>query len=450
MKNPPDMEAPDTTGPVIGHIPRQRMIVLFLVMLVTAAGNTAMQSVMPAIGTRLQVNDVWVNLAYSWSALLWVAFSPFWARRSDRRGRKAMMAVGMAGFISSFALCAGLLWIGLGGLLSPVLTLGLFALARGTYGAFGCAAPPAVMAYVASRTPPAERTQAVSLVSSSFSLGTVIGPAVAPLLILPGLGLTGPFVIFTFFGIATLVALRLGLPQDNPAFAARGRVMAAPFGTGGNDPLAPDEPEEEGQTIPRLSWHDRRLRPWVVAGLLGSHAQAALVGIVGFLVLDRLGLRADPGAGSGSIGLVLMCGALATLLAQWGIIPMFKLGPRLATLSGIWLSIAGVIVFALAQDLHAIALGYAIASAGFGIYRPGFFSGGSLAVTRHEQGQVAGIIASVSGAAYIVAPALGVWLYNHSEPAAFGAIVATCALVLVLGYRALAPDAELHRDGAGS
>ncbi|RZV33801.1 MAG: MFS transporter, partial [Sphingomonadaceae bacterium] len=49
------------------------MALLFAVMLVTAAGNTAMQSVMPSIGTALGVADVWISLAYSWSALLWVA-----------------------------------------------------------------------------------------------------------------------------------------------------------------------------------------------------------------------------------------------------------------------------------------------------------------------------------------------------------------------------------------
>ena len=36
-------------------ISRQRMILLFMVMLTTAAGNTAMQSVMPSIGTELGV-----------------------------------------------------------------------------------------------------------------------------------------------------------------------------------------------------------------------------------------------------------------------------------------------------------------------------------------------------------------------------------------------------------
>ncbi|HCY02284.1 MAG TPA: MFS transporter, partial [Erythrobacter sp.] len=64
------------------------MALLFAVMLTTAAGNTAMQSVMPSIGTSLGVDDVWISLAYSWSALLWVVCAPFWARKSDQRGRK--------------------------------------------------------------------------------------------------------------------------------------------------------------------------------------------------------------------------------------------------------------------------------------------------------------------------------------------------------------------------
>ena len=41
-----------------------RMALLFTVMLVTAAGNTAMQSVMPSIGTALEVSDVWISLFF--------------------------------------------------------------------------------------------------------------------------------------------------------------------------------------------------------------------------------------------------------------------------------------------------------------------------------------------------------------------------------------------------
>ena len=161
-------------------IPPDRMAVLFAVMLVAAAGNTAMQSILPAIGTTLHIPDVWVSLAFSWSALLWVLTAPHWARQSDKRGRKALMALGVVGFLSSMALCGLVLWAGLKGLIGAGVTFIVFALFRSLYGGLGSAAPPAVQAYVASRTDPDERTQALSLVSSSFGLGTVIGPAIAP------------------------------------------------------------------------------------------------------------------------------------------------------------------------------------------------------------------------------------------------------------------------------
>jgi MFS family permease len=427
-------------------ISRQRMALLFFVMLTTAAGNTAMQSVMPSIGTELGVADVWISLAYTWSALLWVVCAPMWARRSDRRGRKAMMALGLIGFIASFALCGFMLVLGLTGVLPALWTLLLFAASRSLYGGFGSAAPPAVQAYVASRTPRAERTQAMALIASSFGLGTVIGPALAPLLIFPATGLAGPFFAFALAGLVVLIALRVSLPDDDPMFAARGDVTAMPFSANSNQQVASgegnDDPEEMG--IPDLSWRDRRLRPWLVAGLVGGHAQAAFLGLSGFFILDRLGLRADPGAGAGPVGLVLMCGAIATLLAQWGLIPMLKLGPRNSTLWGMALSIVGVFAFGLSHSLHAMALGMAIAAMGFGLYRPGFTAGASLAVSRAEQGQVGGIVASMNGAAYIVAPAIGVWLYGHHPWTAFAIIGSLCAAVFVLGWRGLDRDEMLE------
>src|SRR5689334_21474044 len=109
------MEMPRSeTAPAHGvRLPRDRMALLFTVMLVTAAGNTAMQSVMPSIGTRLKVPDFWISLAYSWSAVLWMVMAPYWARRSDKRGRKAMMAIGLVGFTLSFTLCGLVLHGGL-------------------------------------------------------------------------------------------------------------------------------------------------------------------------------------------------------------------------------------------------------------------------------------------------------------------------------------------------
>lgn len=433
-----------------GAIPPSRMALLFTVMLVTAAGNTAMQSVMPSIGTALQVNDVWISLAYSWSALLWVVCAPIWARRSDRRGRKAMMALGLIGFVVSMLLCGLSLYAGLNGWLSALWTLVAFAAARSLYGGFGSAAPPAVQAYVAARTPRAERTQALSLIASSFGLGTVIGPALAPLMVLPllGFGLTGPFICFAVIGLAALVLLRLRLPNDEPQFAAK--AGPTPYSSGSGAPSDPGEgaDPENGEEPPRLSWLDPRLRPWIIAGFFGGHAQAMVLGVSGFLVLDRLGLRDTPTEGAGPVGLVLMSGAIATLLAQWGLIPRFDLGPRAATLWGIVTAAFGTLVLGLGESLHTIALGYAIASLGFGLFRPGTTAGTSLAVSRAEQGQASGIVASLAGASYIYAPALGVWLYGVSDWLGFGLMIALCAIVLILGWRGLQADEVLTRERA--
>lgn len=434
------------------QLPRSRMALLFMVMLVTAAGNTAMQSVMPSIGTHLHIADVWVSLAYSWSALLWMLLAPFWARRSDRRGRKAMMALGLVGFAVSFGLCGAALHFGLNGTIDGLTAILLFAAARSLYGTFGSAAPPAVQAYVASRTSRAERTQALSMVSSSFGLGTVLGPALAPLLILPGLGLIGPFAAFTLASVVVLVLLRLRLPDDDPRFAGRGEILGEPMSAssnprmGGATQAADDhlhgavEPDHHSadSKAGRLRWLDPRLRAWLAAGTLGGQAQSILLGVVGFLLLDRLGLRHQPDAAAGPIGLVLMCGAVATLLAQWGLIPMMKLGPRTSTLWGMGLVAIGTLGMAAGRDLHAIATGFAICSLGFGLFRPGFTSGASLAVTPAEQGQSAGIVAAVNGSAYIISPAIGVWLYNHSNWLAWGVVellAVSVMLICVFGMR---------------
>lgn len=425
-----------------------RMALLFTVMLVTAAGNTAMQSVMPSIGTALQVEDFWISLAYSWSALLWVTCAPIWARRSDKRGRKAMMALGLVGFITSMGLCGLALWAGLSGYMGALATLITFAAARSLYGLFGSAAPPAVQAYVAARTPRSERTNALSLIASSFGLGTVIGPVLAPLLVFSyfGIGLTGPFISFALIGVIALVLLRLRLPDDEPQFAARGQAVAYSGGsdasTEPNDDYEPDESEEPE----RLSWFDPRLRAWVLAGLIGGHAQAMIMGIAGFLVLDRLNLRSQPEEGATLVSLVLVFGALATLLAQWGLIPRFRIGPRAATLTGMSVAALGTAVLSVAGDVYALSLGFAIASLGFGLFRPGTTAGTSLSVTRAEQGQASGIVASVAGASFIYAPAVGVWLYNVNAPLAFGLIVALCLSVTAVGWRGLALDSELTRD----
>jgi MFS family permease len=306
-----------------------------------------------------------------------------------------------------------------------------------------------VQAYVASRTAPSERTQALSLVASSFGLGTVFGPVLAPLMVLPffGIGLTGPFICYALLGLAALIVLRLRLPDDEPRFPARGSAYGAPYGDGPHQEGAAGADHAADESEKRLRWTDGRVRAWVIAMLIGGHAQAMLLGIVGFLTLDRLGLRDAPAQGASMVSLVLVFGAIATLLAQWGLIPRFNIGPRAATVWGMAVAGAGSLILGASEDLFTLALGYAIASLGFGLFRPGTTAGTSLAVSRAEQGQASGLVASAAGASFIYAPPLGVWLYNQSDWLGVGLVVALCFAVTAIGWRGLQADSALTSDG---
>lgn len=452
MADSPDLEPlarKVSSFPDAQPIDSTRMAVLFSVMLVTASGNTAMQSILPTIGTQLHIPDFWVSAAFSWSALLWVYTAPKWARQSDHRGRKALMRLGMIGFTTSFALAGLALFLGLLGWYSALWTFILFALFRSLYGGLGSAAPPAVQAYVAARTARADRTKALSLISSSFGLGTIVGPAIAPLLIIPFLGLSSPMFAFAVIGILVMIALALKLPNDNPGYRARGVVTSEPYSSAPSSNSLKDEDdssEDEAFLPPQLRWRDERIKPWLITGILGGNAHALILGVVGFLVLDRLGLRDDPQMGIQMTGIVLMSGAAATLLAQWGLIPLLQMGPRSSILWGMVMSAGGCLLIGFSHDLHGIIIGFAVASLGFGLFRPGFTAGASLAVKRSEQNGVAGMVASVNGMAFILSPAIGVLLYTYAGPLPFWLATSICLFLFGWGFKTLQLDERIDSE----
>lgn len=395
-------------------ISKERFALLFAVMLVAASGNTAMQSLMPSIGRELGIPDLWVAVAFSLSAVVWVVTAPHWARRSDQRGRRALMRLGLYGFIGSMLICGTVLAAGLAGLLAPMIVFVIFILGRAVYGAFGSAAPPAVQAYVAARTEGDARTNALAAIASSFGLGTIIGPAIAPLFIFAPLGLSGPLIVFGGIGALVLAALALRLPDDTPSHSARGRIVEYPSVGGVNE--GPVQPDDE-RPLARLRWRDPRIFTWHMIGVIGGHGHAALLGVIGFLIIDRLSVPLDEA--QQWIAMVLIAGAAATLLAQWWLIPQLGLSPRMLVLWGSVVSAAGAVMTGISTGIYGITLGFALASLGFGFFRPGFTSGVSLAVGPDEQNAVAGMVTSVNGVAFILAPAIGVALYSLSMPLPF-------------------------------
>jgi MFS family permease len=402
---------------------------LYLAMLVAAAGNTALQTVMPAIGREVGIADFWVAIAYTWSAVLWVLLAPYWAEKSDRHGRKALTLLGLVGLILSMLLCGLVLDLGLHGVIGGSLTFALFALFRAIYGGLGCATPSATQAYLASKTRRSGRVAALTALASAFGLGTIIGPALAPLFVFAPVGLTGPLFGFALIAVVVSVAIFLWLPDDRHSRrTGRGAAMSYPSQASSVTGASVVAATASGRRR-RLRWSDPRIRPWILAGVVGGHAQAAILTCLGFFVIDRLGLPAY--GAQDSIAIVMMAGASATLGAQWGLIPRLGAGPRALIVWGSLIAAAGVTGTMLADNLYGLTIGFALASVGFGMTRPGFTAGASLAVPLAEQGAVAGVITSANGISFIAAPAIGMALYALDPNLPFAI---SGALLIVLAW----------------
>jgi MFS family permease len=374
--------------------------ILFSVSLIAAAGNMALQSVLPAIGREFRLSDTLVAGAFAISALMWTVASPFWARLSDTLGRKRVMMIGLAGFVASmsgFGLAAtsGLeQWLGAG------LAFIMMGVARTIYGVFGSAAPIASQAYVADRTSPEQRTQAMSLLASAQGLGTVIGPALAPFFVLPMIGLAGPMYAFALFGLVVLVIVWRKLPS--------GEVVRIPSPSGHRG--------DAGKGL----WKDPRVRGYLLYGLFVTGAQAANISVLGFHIIDELSAtgiavrEAQP-----FIGIAMLAGAAATLMVQWGLIPLLRLQPADLMRWGAALALVGNLMSIAAPGYYGVVVGYAVVSMGIGFARPGFIAGSSLSVEPHEQGAIAGLMMSLAGLSFLAPPVIGVALYELAEPAPF-------------------------------
>ncbi len=399
--------------PDSSRLPARSFAIIFGVSIVTAVGNTGMQSVLPAIGRSIGFPDFLVAAIFSLSALLWAFSSPFWARQSDRGGRKPMMMVGLGGFLISMVCCGMVVSAGVRHMATPIVIFVLFLLSRALFGLFGAASNPATQAYVAERTHREERTQAMAGLAGAFGLGTIIGPAIAPLFVLPVVGLAGPMFAFALFAAAMMVIVARQLPEAKGAPRVDTVDEAIPGG------------EVKGRPLLR----DPRLTPFLIYGFLVAACQTAQGQTLGFLIIDKLHL--PPMQAQGYTAVAMMTGAVAGLLAQWGLIRMFRMGPRDLLRWGAGVAAIANLIVAFAPGYSGVVMGYALSSLGYGLCRPGFTAGASLAVTGAEQARAAGAIAAVNGVNVVVAP-LFVLLYGAWHPAPF--LVNTVALAALVVY----------------
>lgn len=385
---PPD-PAPDLRpdlGPVADDR-RRSFLLLWSTLLVVGFGNTMLLALLPPLARRMQLPDTSVGWIFSLSALIWVFASSFWGRMSDAKGRKPIIALGLAAYGVSMTLFGLVCVAGVNQWAPPLAIFAGLMLARAIFGAVGSASSPAGQAYVADRTAPHERTEELASLGSAFAMGAALGPALSGVLAAKIGPITPIFLVAGLSALASFAILRF-LPESK----------------------APELPlERKRETSWKLAL-DRRVSGHLIYGFGLSLVGGTLQQTFTFYTMDRLKLDEQTTIVYASNG--LMVGALALLMTQLGLLRILKLGARPLMALGATIMALAVLVQIWADSLNLLLVSQMLLGVGGGLARPGFSGGASLSVRQEEQGGLAGLVVAINGAGFVFSPLTGVTLYE--------------------------------------
>jgi MFS family permease len=384
------------------HERRGAFLLLFVCLLAVGAGNTMLTSaVLPPLTRELDLPDWTAGAIFSLSAAVWVVTAPYWGNRSNDWGRRKVAAIGMFGFAASMLLFALSAAAALAGWISGwVLIFVLLLASRTLFGVFGSATNPAAQAYVADRTTREERMDEIATLTSGFTLGQMVGPAAAAVLITggamltPAVGLLAPVVIITAIAVVVGVLVMAKLPEHRPPKTDAGL----------------------GRTGARGLWRDPQIFPYLLYAVGLSLITGVLSQTFPYAIMDRMG--AEGAASAQYTGPAMTMGAMATLIAQLVLIPRMKLPIRPLMVYGAILLAMSSVMMVWAQDFALFAFAQILFGFGQGFARPGFSAGASLSATHEQQGDVAGLVTAANGMGFVVSPVFGLWLYETVDGSA--------------------------------
>ncbi|MEM6534702.1 MAG: MFS transporter [Pseudomonadota bacterium] len=382
----PPPESPDRRG---------AFFLLFFALLAIGAGNTMLiAAVIPPLTRELGLPDWMAGAIFASSALCWSLTSPFWGKQSNRWGRRRIAALGLAAYAVSMLLLFLSSWAAVSGLITlPFAIFACLALSRVVFGLMGSAANPAAQAYVADRTSPSERQAEIAFVTSGFSLGTVVGPAFAAVLV-TSLGILSPMLITCVVAAIMSAMLYFRLPENREPVSDAAVIPAIPGAIG--------------------LWRSKDVLPFLIYAVCLSLATGILTQVFVFAVMDKLDVSGP--AAAQYTGPAFMVGAMAVMTSQLVLIPRLKLQNRTLMIVGCFPLLLGALILIPAQDFATLIVAQLFLGLGQGLTRPGFSSGASLAVSPQLQGNVAGLVISANGMGYIVSPIFGLFVYQYVDP----------------------------------
>lgn len=383
--------------------PRTAMAVVFATVLVDMIGAGIVMPVLPHFIMELTGDSLasaardagWLGFAFAFTQFL---AAPVMGSLSDRFGRRPILVAAVAAFGINYLLTAmapTLVWLFVGRIIA---------------GATGASFVTAY-AYITDISPAEQRTQNFGLLGMAMGVGFVIGPALGGFA--SSLGPRAPFFLAGGLALANAVAAWLLLSESLPPGRRR------PFSMARSNPVA---------ALWRLNG-DATLKRLAIAILLVQLTFMMLNTIWPFYTIARF-------SWSGAmIGLSLTFSGLLSAVVRGGLIRKVvpRWGERRVVIAAIVAQIVGHLIMAFGWVGWMMFAGIATHTLA-GLAYPALSGMASRRVGEHEQGELQGAIASLTGLSAILGPLLASQLFaSFTEPGAWlilpSAPILACSLL---------------------
>ena len=356
----------------------------------------------------------------SFYSILQFVFAPFWGTLSDRRGRRGILLMTVAGSVLGYAL-----WVVSG-------SFWMFLLSRIVGGAFGGNLSVATAA-VADVTTRKERSRAMGIVGAAFGLGLVTGPVLGAicaqynlLAAHPSLERFGinpysvPALVALGFCVANLVWVKRSFREPLPESARSGALE-----TRRRNPI---------RAILNLDNPDVR-RANVVA-FVYAVAFVAMEATLTYLAADRFGYTV------GQNGIMLGFLGACSIVTQGFIVRiLLKKADEIPVLAGGLISTCfGLLIVGLSVRPWMMYAGIVFLATGSGLVNPSTTGLISLYSSQDEQGRVLGIFRSLGSLARAFTPMLaGAVYFMFDSKSVFIGAAALVVAALALSARLAKP-----------
>ena len=350
-------------------------------LLCVGAGQTIVFITIPPIARDLGLNEIQIGSIFATSAVAWMILSPVWGSLSDSIGRKKIVIVGLLGFAISLVLFSLTISLGQKELLTGTLLFVLLVSARVLNGIFGSATRPSSGGWVADISSINSRSRAFARLDSGFSIGRILGPALAGLLLL--VSYTAPFF---FFAAGAFIVIVLVIFQQSPP-----KISSS-------------------KEVKKLSIFDSRVWPFLIVSAAFGICNASLFQTSSFFFQDVITPSSENYIALASVGFMLT--GLGVLNGQLLIADRLQTSPGSLIKLGVIFNCLSLLGYAYSSSLVQVYICLFFFGLGNGMLGPGISSSLSLSVGKDYQGVAGGFLGMVIPIGHVASPLISMPLYT--------------------------------------